>query len=338
MLPKRIGYRILLAVGLILTVLTVGAVGFHVLEGWPLFDGLYMTLITMTTVGYGEVRPLSQLGRMFNTVLIVTSVMVGGLLIATFTQAMLEFELNYYFGRRRLERNLAKMKDHYIICGAGRVGRTVSKELHSKGVPCVIVERDPQRAEWAAKEGIPVLIGSGATEESLKQARIEFAKGLVSAVTTDADNLYIVLTASGMRPDMQIIARASEEEAISKLKRAGATQVLSPYHFVGQRIVQLVLRPHVIDFLDSAFGERVDIQIEEVHLDEKSELAGKTIGEANLRKRMNVIIVAVKHEHGEMIFNPAPEEKLTPGDHVIAVGSTADLQKLEVIAGRRAHF
>ena len=326
--------RLLMALLLIVVVCAIGAIGFHLIEGWNWFDGLYMTVITMTTVGYGEIRPLTHEGRIFNIFLILSSVTAGGLLLATATQALLEFELGSFMGRRRLEKEIEKLHGHYIICGAGRVGRTVAREFRTHKIPCLIIEIDAQRADWAIKEGIPVLIGSGATEESLKQARIDQAKGLVAAVTSDADNLYIVLTASGMRPDLPIIARASEEEAIPKLRRAGATQVLSPYQFIGHRIVQLVLRPHVLDFIDSAFGsQRMDIQIEEIRIPDNSNLAGKTLEGAEIRKKTGVMVVALKKIDGSMTFSPAPEEILCAGDHLIAIGSAGDLEKLETLAG-----
>jgi voltage-gated potassium channel len=331
--------RFYVAVALIGIVSVIGATGFHFIENWPWFDGVYMTLITMTTVGYGEIHELTPTGRIFNTFLILASVMAGGLLIGTFTQAMLEFELGAFLGKRRLERDIARLKNHYIICGAGRVGRTVAREFFVRGIPCLVIEIDSKRAEWAFREGIPILVGSGATEDSLRQARIEHAKGLVAAVTSDPENLYIVLTARGLRPDLPIIARASEEEAISKLKRAGATHVLSPYHFIGHRIVQMVLRPHVIDFIDSAFGsERLDIQIEELAIGEKSPLVGQNLAGSEIRKVTNCIVVALKRQDGEMSFNPPPEETLKVGDHLIAIGSTTDLQKLEALAGSKAYY
>jgi len=169
--------RFLLALILIVAVLVTGVAGFHYIEGWSWFDGLYMTLITMTTVGYGETHPLSMPGRVFNAFLIVLAVLAGGFLVATSTQAVLEFELKEFLGRRRMERELAKLKDHFIVCGAGRVGRTVVRELRSRGQACVLVESDPAQADWAANEGIPVVIGSGHTEEVLQRARIEVAKG-----------------------------------------------------------------------------------------------------------------------------------------------------------------
>lgn len=325
--------RIRLALAMIATVVLVGAAGFHYIEGWRWFDGLYMTLITMTTVGYGEIHPLSDAGKVFNTFLILAAVVTGGFLVATFTHAMLEFEFLEFLGRRRMERELAKLKDHYIICGAGRVGRTVARELHARKMPCVIVEKEESRAQWAVDEGIPVLIGSGATEETLQRAGIQHAKGLVAAVTSDADNLYIVLTASGLRPDLKIIARASEEEAIPKLLRAGASQVLSPYHFVGRRIAHLFLRPNVLELMETAFGtERMDIETAEVRVGEQSSLVGKTLSDSAIRQTAGVMILAVKRGGVDFEFNPPPETLIQAGDTLIAIGSAEHISKLEVLA------
>ena len=322
--------RFLLALILIVAVLVTGVAGFHYIEGWSWFDGLYMTLITMTTVGYGETHVLSMPGRVFNTFLIVLAVLAGGFLVATSTQAMLEFELSGILGRRRMERELAKLKDHFIVCGAGRVGRTVVRELRSRGQPCVLVESDPAQADWATNEGIPVVIGSGHTEEVLQRARIEVAQGLVAAVTSDADNLYIVLTARGMNPDLRIIARASEDEAVPKLRRAGASEVVSPYHFVGRRIAHILVQPHVIDFIETAFGtERMDIQIEEVEVPAGSPLAGKSLAAANIGQSAGVLVLALRHGNGTLSFNPAAETVIQPGDCLIAIGPTEPLKKLD---------
>ncbi len=326
--------RFRLALTFIGVLLFAGSTGFRVLEGWSWFDGLYMTLITMTTVGYGEVHELSEAGKVFNAFLITASFMAGGFLLVTFTQTMLEFELGKLLGRRRMERELNKMKNHYIICGAGRVGRTVAREFRSSNIPCVIIEVDGARADWAEKEEIPVVIGSGTTEETLSQARIEQAAGLVAAVTSDADNLYIVLTARGMREDLKIIARASEETAIPKLKRAGATEVVSPYHFVGHRIAQLFLNPHVTDFVDTALGSsEIDLKIEEVEVNGQSVLAGKTLANCNVRQRTGVMVLALKKANGILQFNPPPDSVIDRGDYLIVVGGSEHLRKLDTMLG-----
>jgi voltage-gated potassium channel len=326
-------HRLYACMILLCCVLVSGSVGFHFIEGWGWFDAFYMTLTTMTTIGYGEIHPLSHVGRIFNSFLIVLAVFSGGFTIAMLSQALLQFEFGKALGRRRMERELAKLTGHYIICGAGRVGRTVARELRARGQNIAFVEKDAERAEWALNEKIPVVLGSASSEESLRNARIDTAKGLVAAVSTDAENLYIVLTARGLRSDLKIIARASEEEAISKLLRAGASHVLSPYYFVGNRIAQLLLRPNVLDFIDTAFGtDRLDVEIGEVHIEAKSPLAGKTLGEAAIREQADVIILGIKPSEGTLIFNPAPETLIRSGDTLIVIGSDAQMRKLESFA------
>ena len=323
-----------LLVGAILLMIAIGTAGFHYIEGWPWFDGFYMTITTMTTVGYGEIHPLSHIGRVFNSFLILAAVLAGGFTIAAVTQALLEFEFGKVFGRRRMERELAKLSGHYIICGAGRVGRTVARELRARGQSCAIIEREAARADWAEDEKIPVIIGNASSEENLRKARIESARGLVAAVSSDAENLYIVLTARGFRSDLQIIARASEEEATSKLLRAGASQVLSPYHFIGHRIAQLLLRPNVLDFIDTAIGtERLDIEIGEVRVHDRSALVGKTLGNSAIRQRAGVIVLSVKGGDGTMTFNPPPETVIHADDCLIVIGGDEQLKKLETLAG-----
>lgn len=324
--------RLRLALILIAAVVVSGAAGFHYIEGWPWFDGLYMTLITMTTVGYGETHSLSLAGRVFNTFLIVTAVLAGAFLVATATQAMLEFEFGEILGRRRMERELAKLKDHYIICGAGRVGRTVVRELLSRRVSCVLIEQDAARAQWAVNDGVPVVIGSGHAEDVLQRSHIDTARGLVAAVTSDAENLYIVLTARGMNPTLKIIARASEDEAVSKLRRAGATEVISPYNFVGRRIAHILLQPRVIDFIETAFGsERMDIQIEEVEVPTASPLAGKSLAAANIGQNTGVLVLALRHGDGALTFNPPAATVIQPGDCLIAIGAIDHLKKLDAL-------
>jgi voltage-gated potassium channel len=325
----RLRLAILSLAGLVL----LGTSGFHFIEGWTWFDGFYMTLTTMATVGYGEIHPLSQGGRVFNSFLILSSVIVAGFTIAAFSQTLLEFEFGKVFGRRRMERELARLSDHYIICGAGRVGRTVALELRAHGQSCVMIEKDPARAHWAEDEKVPVVIGSASREENLVKARIDKARGLVAAVSSDAENLYIILTARGVRPDLKIIARASEEEATSKLLRAGAAQVLSPYFFIGRRIAQLLLRPNVLDFIDTAFGtERLDIEIGEVQIQGKSALAGKKLADPSIRQQAGVIVLAVKSAEGKMIFNPPEDAPIRAGDCLIVIGGDEGLRKLEALA------
>lgn len=325
--------RMTLALFFLAGVIFSGSAGFHYLEGWTWFDGFYMTITTMSTVGYGEIHPLSHAGKIFNSLLIMASVLVGGFAIATFTQALLEFEFGKLFGRSRMEREIEKLSGHYIVCGAGRVGRTVARELRARNQKCLVIERDPARAKWAEDEQFPVVVGNASSEEILKLAQIGRALGLVTAVSSDAENLYIVLTARGLRSDLRIIARASEDDATSKFLRAGASQVISPYSFVGHRIAQLLVSPNVLDFIDAAVGaERLDVEISEVQVRPQSALAGKILGDSVIRQQAGVIVLGLKSPGGAMHFNPAPETPIRPSDYLIVIGNDAQIKKLEALA------
>jgi len=325
--------RLQIAIILLAVVILTGTGGFHLIEGWSWFDSFYMILTTMTTIGSGEIRPLSHEARIFNSFMIVAAVLAGGFVIAAFSQALIEFEFGKALGRRRMERELSKLSGHYIVCGAGRVGRTVARQLHERGASVVIIEKDPGRARWAEEEKIPVVIGNASSEENLRKAHIDTAQGFVSAVSSDAENIYIVLTARGLRPDLKILARASEEEATSKLLRAGASEVLSPYHFIGHRMAQLLLRPNVLDFVDAAFGrERLDFEIGEVKIAGKSRLVGKKLGDSEIPRQAGVIVLALRSREGKMTFNPPPESLIQPEDCLIVIGADEQLRRLESLA------
>ncbi len=316
----------------LLLVILAGTAGFHFIEGWPWFDGFYMVITTLTTIGYQETHPLSHAGRNFNVLIILSGVSLVFLTIGTLTQALLEFELQKFFGRRRMERDIGRLADHYIICGAGRVGRSAARELARRPVPFVIVENSEPKAQKFAAENWLMLVGDATQEQVLREARIEHARGLVAATTTDATNLYIVLTARGLNPRLQIIARASEEMAEKHLLTAGADSVVSPYTFAGQRIAHSFLRPHVVSFLDTATTHLgMDLEIGEVRVTAGSPFAGKTIESSRIRQDRGVIVLAIKREAG-MRFNPAPDDRIVPGDFLIAMGEPQQLRELEQMA------
>jgi len=319
--------------GALLVVMAIGTAGFHFIEGWSWFDGFYMVITTLTTIGYGEIHPLSHVGRIFNVVIILGGVSLVFLCIGSATEALLEFELQNFFGRRRMEREIGRLTDHYILCGAGRVGRSVARELARRPAPFVIVESSEAKAQKFAGENWLMLIGDATQEHTLREAQIEQARGLVAATTTDATNLYIVLTARTLNPRLHIIARASEEMAEKHLLTAGADSVVSPYSFAGQRIAQWFLRPHVVSFLDTATTHLgMDLEIGEVPIGPASTFAGKTIESSRIRQERGVIILAIKREKG-MRFNPAPDDRIEAGDFLIAMGEPQQLRQLEQTAG-----
>jgi voltage-gated potassium channel len=330
-------FRVLKIVAIALVLLSAaGTAGFHFIEGWSWFDSFYMVVITLSTIGYAEVHPLSHAGRVFNTGLIIAGVTMLFLSIGSLTQALLEFELVKVFGRRRMEREVAGLKDHFIICGAGRVGASVALELSRKPCPFVIVESDEKSVAGLDSKWLTV-IGDAASEKTLRDAGIERARGLVAATTTDATNIYIVLTARGLNPKLKIIARASEERAEKHLKTAGADTVISPYASAGHRIAQSFLRPNVLDFLDIATDRSgtLEMVIEEIRIGESSPLAGSTVGESGIHHQFGIMILAIR-TGGQTRFNPRAQDTIRAGDFLIAMGEPAQLVQLEALAARAA--
>jgi voltage-gated potassium channel len=329
--------RATLIVALLAGLIGVGMAGFHLIEGWPWFKALYATLMTVSTIGAEPVNELSHRGQVFNVVLICLGLGVVGFAIGSLTRAVVEFELGSFFGRRRMEKELSQLKDHFIICGAGRVGRRIAMEISSRKLPVVIVEKDPARAAWVEAHKLPLIIGDASSEETLREARIEQARGLASAVTSDAQNVYIVLTARGLAPDLPIIARASEDDAESKLLRAGASSVISPYHYAGENMARRMTHPNVQRFIDVAFsplGEAgLGLQIDEVRVEAQSKLAGTSLAHAEIRSRLGIIVLAIRRASGRLDFNPGPEHTISAGDFLIAMGEPRKLKELETLAG-----
>ena len=315
-------------------VVLAGTAGFHFIFGWQWLDAFYMVVTTLTTIGYQEIHPLSSGGRVFNLALIFFGVALVFLSIGALTQALLEFELRSFFGRRKMERDIGRLTDHYIICGAGRVGRSAARELARRPVPFVIIEQNEAKAQRYGDDWL-TLVGDATQEQTLRQAQIDRARGLVAATTTDATNLYIVLTARGLNPRLKIIARASEEDAEKHLLTAGADSVVSPYSFAGHRIAQSFLRPHVVSFLDTATTHLgMDLEIGEICVGQDSAFAGKTIEGSRIRQDRGVIVLAIKRESG-MRFNPSPDDRIDPGDYLIAMGEPSQLRQLEQMAAAR---
>lgn len=314
-------------------VIFIGMGGFHYIEKWSWFDSFYMVVTTFTTIGYQEVHPLSQTGRVFNVFLILVGVGIVFTIIGTLTQALLEFEFNQVFGRRKMEREISKLKGHYIICGAGRVGRAVARELARKPAPFVIIEGNEAKAAKYCSE-LLTIIGDATLEETLKQARIDDAVGLVAATTTDATNTFIIMTARSLNSKMKIIARVSEEQAEKHMRTAGADSVISPYSFAGYRIAHSFLRPNVMDFMEVALDQNKELalEIEEVVVDSKSAVSNKTVRDSNIRQELDIIVLAIKHPDSPMMFNPSPDAVIHGGDKLVVMGQPERLRELEELA------
>jgi voltage-gated potassium channel len=329
---SRLARRFLFIAVAVASTLAIGTVGFTLIEGYPPFDAFYMTLTTMTTVGYGEIHPLSRAGRLFNSFLIFFGVSTLFIAIGAMTQTIIEIEFGDAIGKRRNKRMIEKLKDHYIICGFGRVGRGAASELAHAGVPLVIVDRDPDRIDRAMHAGMLGVVADSTRDETLRQVGIERARGLVAALATDADNLFVLLSAKGLNSGIYVATRAAEEGAEEKMRRAGADAVFAPYTMTGHRLAQALLRPHVVQFLDFAttdVGE--DIAIEQVRVGEGSELATSTLQQMQLRSRTGVIVLAIRNAAGVMTFNPPPDVPVRGGDYLIVMGRPDNLRSLETL-------
>lgn len=326
-----------LAIALALLVMAGGTAGYVIIEGWNAWDAFYMTVTTVTTVGYKEVHPLSRQGQVFTTALLITGV---GTLFYTVTLVMallVEGELHHRWRLRRLDRMIDTLSGHFIVCGFGRIGAIIAHEFARERVPFVIVERSPERVSAAVEAGYLCVEADSSNEDVLKRVGILRARGLIAAVGTDAENVYTILSARLLKPDLLILGRAETDDARRKLIRAGADRVVSPYQTGALQLAQTALRPAVVDFMRVATSsENLDLNMEQVRIEPGSPLAGRSILESNLRQRFGVVVVGIQRADGRTEFNPAPEIAMAAGDQLVVLGRPEELRELEsVCAGAR---
>ena len=330
---SRLVRRFVLLSAAIVATLTIGTLGFTFIAGYPPFDAFYMTLTTMTTVGYMEIHPLNEAGRIFNSFLIVFGVTTMFIAIGAMTQTIIELQFGDAIGRRRNRRMIDKLKDHYIVCGFGRVGRGAAAELQHADAPFVVVDVNPERVEHAIAAGMLAVAADSTRDETLRQVGIERARGLVAALSSDADNLFVLLSAKGLNPRIFAAARAAEESAEEIMRRAGADAVFAPYSITGHRLAQSMLRPHVLQFLDFTTKDiAMDVSIEQVRVSEKSEVVAKTLKDMQLSRELGVIVMAIRKNDGRMLFNPAADTAVQGGDYLIVMGQMQNLRALENLA------
>ncbi|MEW6161871.1 MAG: NAD-binding protein [Nitrospirota bacterium] len=327
--------RLIPVLPLVFLVVAFGTAGYMIIEGWNFLDSLYMTVITLATVGYREVGTPSTAGMWFTIILIISGVGTMLYALSIGARVLLEGELREIFGRRRLEKKIKEIRDHYIICGYGRMGKIIARELKDKDVKFVVIEKNPVIHEHV-KEDFLILEGDATLDESLKAAGMERAKGLISVLPSDAENLYVVLSAKGINPDLFIVARAGEEGSEQKLLRAGADRVISPYHTGGLKIAHTVLKPAVVDFIEFATKSgNIDLQMEEIPVPGGSGLAGLTLDQCGIGRELGIIIVAIKRASGDMSFNPTFRTIIEPGDTLIVLGEVSKLKILEEMAAAK---
>ncbi len=330
LLTRMVGRRIVLSLTLLVFLLTTGTIAFVLIEKMNFWDALYMTVITISTVGYKEVKELSHYGKIFTMFLILTGV---GVLFYT-----LGTSIEYFFGdfieigiqERRIRKMISRLKDHFIICGYGRVGEQVALEMKKLKAPFLIIDNSEKRVEAAKKENFLVIKGNATDEEILKEANIEKAKGLAAVVGNDADNVFIVLTARSLSPEIFIVARSNTLEDENKLYRAGADRVLSPAVFGGRKIASLLVKPGVSEYIDAlSFGEMLEFQIEEYQVPKSSPLVGKTLKESKVRDLTGAVVIAISYPDGNVETIPRATTSVDADSKLIVLGTPEQLEKFE---------
>ncbi len=328
----RLIRRILLILALLMLTVAIGTAGFVIIEHYSWFDAFYLTLSTITTIGYPEPRPLGHGGQVFNAFLIIFGVSAVFVSVGAMTQAIIEFELQGRFGERRNKKMIQQLHDHFIVCGFGRVGRNASLEFQRTGAPFLVIDRNDQRVMKAMHAGMLAVVADATQDDSLREVGVLRAKGLIAALASDADNLFIILSAKALNPRLTVVTRASEEEAGEKLRRAGADTVLTPFSMAGRQLADLLLRPQVVEFMDFARSNiGTGVVVEQVRVAPGTEVTAKTFGELQELRRSGVIVLAIRKQGGETTFNPPAEFAISAGDVLIVMGERANLQRLEKI-------
>jgi voltage-gated potassium channel len=320
---------------ILVAVIAFGTIGYILIERWPPLDALYMTLITLTTVGFGEVYPLSPSGKVFTMILVIMGVAGVAYTLSVIGQMVVEGEIKKLLGRRRMEKGLKELKDHYIVCGFGRVGRRISQELCARRASFVVIDRDPQRIVQAEEDCFIFIQGDSTVDQTLIDAGIERARGLITAVADEADSVFIVLSARQLNPQLFITARAESEEGRKKLLRAGANKVISPYKIGAIRMALTTLRPNLVDFMEVVtFDRETGLAIEEIAIKPGSPIDQCTLEVCPIRKEFGIMVVGIKKVGKDVFFNPSPETRIEAGDILIVIGEKESLEKLEELTGK----
>ncbi len=307
----------------LLFILTTGTLGYRFIEQWSWVDCLYMTLITITTVGFGELHPLSDAGRFFTMALIVVGVGTVAVAVSVMFETIFQRQMRLFMERRNMQKEIDALKQHIVVCGYGRMGHNIADSLIGTGRKVVIIENEPNVIGEIEHEGRMVVKGDASEEEVLREAGIERASALVATLGTDADNLFLTLTARGMNDSLNIIARAEDERNCRKFTQAGASRVVSPFATGANHIVRLLTQPDVVDFVELV-AQDADVQFEvsQIDVDKASDFAGKTLVEGRVRQAVGGMVLAIRKSDGRLLFDPPPESRLSTGDVLLVVGSS----------------
>lgn len=322
------GKKLQLAALLFLVLVLVGTVGFMALERMSPLNALYMTVITLSTVGYGEVQALSSTGKMFDMSLILLGVILGGFVASVIGQVVIEGQFQEMVLRRKIQKMIQKMDRHCIVAGYGRVGRQVALEFQQKNKPFVVIDNRPEAMEELERLGYPFVKGDAIEEDVLRQAGIERAHTMITTLPQEAQNVYLILTARYLNPQLYIISRAEYEDSEKKLMRAGANHVVVPHVLGGSRMAMAALRPNVVDFMRMAIGGEEGLFVEEILVPTGSPFVGRTLADANFKQAFGVTIIGIKQDSQKMVLNPTSQTQIAGADILVAMGQAAELERL----------
>jgi voltage-gated potassium channel len=321
-------FQFMLGLCIMFLIFIYGLCVFMYIEGWNFVDSFYMMVITLSTVGFGEIQPLSDRGRLLTSSIIILGVGNFAYIVGSFSRMLVDGHLHNLLWRRKVQRRIDKLDNHYIVCGYGRIGGVVVQEILKVSPDVVVIEHAPELVEQLKRDGIMHLAGDATDDGLLVSAGIKRARSIVTALTDEAANVYVTLTARQLNPGISIIARANNASHITRLEFAGANRVVLPHLIGGVRMAHTVLKPTVTDFLDLAIRGNIDLQLEQLAISPASLFVGKNLMDSNIRKDYDLIIVAIKRESGELVFNPGPREELQSGDTLITLGRQTDLERI----------
>jgi voltage-gated potassium channel len=325
--------RLIIAFLLLGLVFLLGISGYMIIEGWDFLDSIYMTVITIASVGYMEVNSLSSHGRVFTIFLIIFGMGVLLFGISTFTAFLVEGELSEMLRRRKMDKHIASLKEHYIVCGIGRIGRHIIGELHKTGRPFVAIDKNEEICKGLSADGVICIKGDATSSAVLKAANAEYAKGVFCALHTDADNLLLILTVKGIHSGLKIIAKADENESENKMRKAGADGVVLPEFIGGLRMASEMIRPEAVGFLDKMLKGREDIyRVEDITITDGSRIAGKTLKSSGMLDKEGITLVAMR-KGDRHIFNPPPDEMIETGNALILIGEAKRVREIKNLAG-----
>lgn len=326
--------RLVIPLAILAMIVTLGVFGYMKFEHVTLLDAVYMIVITLSTVGFKEVVPFDVPGKVITICIIITGVGTMAYTVGQIIEMMVEGQVIGYRRRRRMEKKIHELKDHYIICGYGRVGHEVAKGFATQKIAFVVIDSKAETAQELNGSGVPYIVGDASSDETLEAAGVRGAKGLVASSDSDVTNVFVTLSARVLNPKLYIVARASYVESEKKLKKAGADRVISPYFIAGQRMASMALKPIAVDFIDTMMlDDKAEHNIEEIKIHKDAAVAGKTIGDLEVKRKTGATILAVKKEQGSLELHPSAKTKIDAGDTIVVLGTSTELHELESMLG-----